>query len=46
MENGLLTMINEVATGEMRDLIKDVGINNSMEFSNVSDLQKSRDALL
>jgi hypothetical protein len=45
-ENGILTMLNEVATGEMRDLIRDVGINNdTITFYNTEDLQKKRDQL-
>jgi hypothetical protein len=35
-----------VSIGEMRDLVRDIGINNdSLEFMNVNDLQKSRDTL-
>ena len=30
-------MINEVATGEMRELLRDVGINNDMEYYNITD---------
>lgn len=38
-EQGILTLVNEVATGEMRDLIRDVGINSdTMEFYNTGDL--------
>lgn len=39
-------MINEVAVGEMRDLVRDVGINNSMDFYNFSDLMKAREGMV
>jgi hypothetical protein len=43
-ENGILTYLNEATYGEMRDLIRDVGIHtDNMEFYNVGDLQKKRD---
>lgn len=43
-ENGILTFLNEAAYGEMRDLVKDLGISdNSLEFLNVNDLQKKRE---
>lgn len=46
-EHGILTMINEVSVGDMRDLVKDIGINNdSLEFYNTQDLQKKRENLL
>lgn len=38
-ENGLLTFLNESSYGEMRDLVRDVGIHeDNMEFFNVGDL--------
>ena len=38
-ENGLLTYLNEASYGEMRDLIREVGINTDrMEFVNIGDL--------
>lgn len=44
-ENGVLTYLNEATHGEMRDLVQDVGIHSdNMEFFNVGDLQKKRDA--
>jgi hypothetical protein len=43
-ENGLLSYLNEAAYGEMRDLIRDVGIHpDNMEFFNVGDLAKKRE---
>ncbi len=46
LENGLLTYVNEAAYGEMRDLIRDVGIHpDNMEFYNVGDLAKKREQL-
>jgi hypothetical protein len=45
-ENGLLTFLNESAYGEMRDLLRDVGISNdNLEFFNVGDLAKKREQL-
>lgn len=38
-ENGVLSYINEATYGEMRDLVRDVGINSdSIEFMNVQDI--------
>ena len=38
-EYGLLSYLNEGTYGEMRDLIKDVGVKtDNMEFFNVGDL--------
>lgn len=38
-ENGVLTYLNEASMGEMRDLVRDVGIHtDNMEFFNVGDL--------
>jgi hypothetical protein len=45
-EHGVLTYLNEASYGEMRDLIKDIGIDNSMEFFNVGDLQRKREQCL
>lgn len=45
-EHGILTYLNESAYGEMRDLIRDVGIcNDNLEFFNVGDLAKKREQL-
>jgi hypothetical protein len=45
-ENGVLTYLNEAAYGEMRDLIRDVGIHpDNLEFFNVGDLAKKREQL-
>lgn len=45
-ENGILTFLNESSYGEMRELIRDVGIHaDNMEFFNVGDLQKKREQL-
>lgn len=45
-ENGVLTYLNEATYGEMRDLVRDVGINNdNLTFMNVGDLQKKREQL-
>ena len=46
-ENGLLTYLNEVAWGDLRDLLKDVGINkDTIRFLNVSDAVKAKDNLV
>lgn len=38
-ENGVLTYLVDASSGEMRDLIKDVGISSdNLEFLNVGDL--------
>ena len=38
-ENGVLTYLNEATYGEMRDLVREVGIHtDNMEFLNVGDL--------
>lgn len=43
-ENGVLTYLNEATYGEMRDLVKDVGIApDNIEFMNVGDLAKKRE---
>ena len=45
-ERGLLTYLNEATYGEMRDLIRDVGIaTENLEFFNVGDLAKKREQL-
>lgn len=46
-QNGVLTYVNEAAWGDLRDLLKDVGINKStIQFANVADLLKAKDKLL
>jgi len=46
-QNGVLTYINEAAWGDLRDLLKDVGINRqTIRFSNVSDMIKTKDNTL
>lgn len=38
-ENGLLTYLNEASYGEMRDLIREIGVHpDNMEFFNFGDL--------
>ena len=38
-ENGILTYLNEATYGEMRDLVRDVGINSDeLTFFSVNDL--------
>jgi hypothetical protein len=45
-ENGVLTYLNEATYGEMRDLVKDVGIApDNIEFFNVGDLAKKRESM-
>jgi len=45
-EHGVLTYLNEATYGDMRDLVRDVGISNdNLEFFNVGDLQKKREQL-
>lgn len=45
-ENGILTYLNEATYGEMRDLVRDVGISSdNIEFVNVGDLAKKREQL-
>jgi hypothetical protein len=45
-ENGVLTYLNEATYGEMRDLVKDVGIApDNIEFVNVGDLAKKREQM-
>lgn len=46
-EYGVLTYLNEASMGEMRDLVRDIGIHtDNMEFFNVGDLQKQREKSL
>lgn len=41
LENGVLTYLNEAASGEMKDLINDVGINrDSIPFYNLATMTK------
>lgn len=43
-EKGVLTYVNEAAWGDLRDLLKDIGINRqTIRFSNVGDILKSRE---
>ena len=45
-ENGLLSYINEASYGEMRDLVRDVGVHpDNLEFFNVGDLAKKREQM-
>lgn len=46
-QNGVLTYVNEAAWGDLRDLLKDVGINKqTIQFANVADLLKAKDKFL
>lgn len=46
-QNGVLTYVNEAAWGDLRDLLKDVGINKqTIQFANVADLMKAKDKFL
>jgi len=41
MENGVLTYLNEAAYGDMRDLIRDVGLNkDAIPFYNLAAMNK------
>ena len=43
-EQGVLTYVNEAAWGDLRDLLKDIGLNReTVRYSNVSDLIKAKD---
>lgn len=43
-ENGLLTYVNEVAYGDLRELLKDVGVNKeTINFTNVADYMKIKE---
>jgi hypothetical protein len=45
-ENGVVSYLNEATYGEMKDLIKDIGIApDSIEFMNVADLVKKKESL-
>lgn len=42
----MLSYLNEASFGEMKDLVRDVGIHtDNMEVMNVGDLQKKREQL-
>jgi hypothetical protein len=44
LENGILTYLNEATYGEMRDLVREVGIHNdNIEFFNAGDIAKKRE---
>ena len=44
-ENGVLTYVNEAAWGDLRDLLKDIGVNKqTIRFANVQDLIKKKDS--
>ena len=44
-ESGVLTYLNEVAWGDLRDMLKDIGINReTLRFFNSSDIIKNNDA--
>lgn len=46
-EYGILTYLNEATVGEMKDLVRDIGIyTDNIEFMNVGDFQKKREQLL
>ena len=41
----MLTYLNEVAWGDLRDMLKDIGINReTLRFFNTSDIVKNNDA--
>lgn len=43
-ESGLLTYINEASWGDLRDLLKDIGINReTIRYSNVADVIAAKD---
>jgi hypothetical protein len=45
LENGILTYVNEMAWGDLKDLLRDVGINReTIQFTNMQDLVKMKDA--
>jgi hypothetical protein len=47
MSNGVLTYLNEAAYGEMKDLIRDVGINDeSIHFYNLKKVRTLKMASL
>jgi hypothetical protein len=44
---GILSYLEEAATGGMKELIRDIGIHpDNLSFVNVGDLQKQRDAAM
>lgn len=44
MEHGVLTYLNEAAYGEMKDLVRDVGINkDTIPFHNLASIRKLKD---
>jgi len=44
MENGVLTYLNEAAYGEMKDLVRDVGINHdSIHFYNLKAIRRFKE---
>ena len=44
MSNGVLTYLNEAAYGEIKDLIRDVGINDeSIHFYNLKKVRNFKD---
>jgi hypothetical protein len=46
-EYGVLSYLNEAAFGEMKDLIRDIGIHtDNMDVMNVGDYQKKREQLM
>lgn len=43
-DNGVLTYANEAAWGDMKDLLRDIGIRKeTIQYSNVADLIKAKD---
>lgn len=44
LQKGILTYVNEASWGDLKELLKDVGINRqSIKFNNVADLMKAND---
>ena len=44
LEEGVLTYINEAAGGDLRDLLKDIGVNtHTIQYTSVTDVIKARD---
>lgn len=44
-ENGVLTYVNEAAYGDLKDLLKDIGIRReTIRFSNIADLVAEKDS--
>ena len=47
LQKGILTYVNEASWGDLKELLKDVGINRqSIHFNNVSDMMKANDNIL